>query len=229
MKITIKSVEDRTKGDKTWKVVTDEKGKERHIFDTFKDKYPLLQVGHNIELNYETREGEKYPVLVSVKEDTIEEAVKTEEKSQYTLKYFEQIQMNRRTALMQACAGYPHMKDEGLLNIAVIFVNWLEHGDIPQKTLEPLPATPQEATSVPFSGTDDPKIGTPKYDLKDDTSYGKAVNNLCKQLNWKVSNLKAFMPTIASKLGGKVDYLQFELPERIIFVRELDKQLKEMK
>ncbi len=148
MIVTIKQVEDRTKGDKTWKVLTDENGKERHVFDHLKAKWGLLQVGHNLELIYEKKAGEQYPVLVDVKESTVAEAVQKESKSDFQIHALREKATNKRTALMQAMAFYSGVRQAvpslpQVLKAAQDCFAWLEDGIIPET-----PETPEKKELV---------------------------------------------------------------------------------
>lgn len=142
MIVTIKQVEDRTKGDKTWKVLTDENGKERHVFDHLKAKWGLLQLGHNVELIYEKKSGEQYPALVDVKEATVAEAVQKESKSDFQIHALREKATNKRTALMQAMVFYSGVRQavpslSQVLKAAQDCFAWLEDGIIPPQEETP--------------------------------------------------------------------------------------------
>jgi len=175
MIVQIKKVDEASKGDNHWKVITYEKdGQEKQKAIFLKDKYDLLIEGATVDLVMKKNEANpKYWDVTDIKPATLGEAVKTEEKAQYTFKYFEQMSMNRRTALMQSVQFWATLEPDkelngadvrlGILQTAESFVNWLEKGDIPTGSPN---ASPVEAEG-PFKPDDKATVATTIKNLKE--------------------------------------------------------------
>ncbi len=119
------------------------------------DGYDDLQVGNTVEV--ETSQSGKYTNVTKI---TLVKSEPTPQPIHDAFKYFEQTQMNRRTALMQSCATTQNHDVRSILNRAEDFVNWLEKDVMPQSTEEAQIFAPQQATGVSKKGTDVTEIGT---------------------------------------------------------------------
>ncbi len=234
MILTVTKFEDKTNDKGAWYEITDEKGKRHQLFGNkipdLLSKRPLVQEGMTCKLikvqnGFREYDGKQIAnwETVDVELGTVAEAVKKEESSQYTYRYFEQMQMNRRTALMQAVQVYctEGVREFSVLSIAEDFVNWLEKGEIPTNT--PI-ASPVEAES-PYPPVSDTK--TPKgLDLTSDEAYQKTVSKIYKDSGWTAVRFTEFINTNKDKWGGKVKWKELIPGERIIFVNLLQKEAK---
>ncbi len=219
----MKKVEDRSKGDKTWKVVTDENGKERHVFEKLKEKYPLLQIGHALEFTYEKQEGSQYPVLIDIKESTVKEAVQKEESSQYSFKYIEQEKMNKRTALMQAVVhSYIDDSDYVVLIKADHYFKWLEQDLIPVENMavkQSAQGNSQEAQPKPIldnSGASDDFI-----EEMDREKLIEEARALVKQIGWTKAIIRERLVTAERYKYSEGDPLKLKDTDLQFWINDL--------
>ncbi len=225
MRVQIKKVEDASKGDNHWKVITYEKdGQDKQKAVFLKDKYSLLVEGATVELVMQKNlDNPKYWDITDIKPATFEEAVKKEESSQYAFKYYEQQQMMIRTALMQACATEQSHDVDSILKRADKFLYWENNGGVPEKPTEP---SPSEAEGPPGPVV---AIETPKGSDVSDEGYGKTFNSLCTKLGWTKSRFLEFTTEHKDRWGGKVDVEDMNPTERTVLKAWLDSEVKKIK
>jgi len=100
MIVTVKGIEEKTKGDNKWITVTDENGKTHNIFSHLKDKWALCFEGATVELVKKKNEvNPKYWDVVDIKSATVKEAVQADQSATYATKATERASIQRQVAV----------------------------------------------------------------------------------------------------------------------------------
>uniref|UniRef100_A0A6M3KZK5 Uncharacterized protein n=1 Tax=viral metagenome TaxID=1070528 RepID=A0A6M3KZK5_9ZZZZ len=138
MIITIKRVEEATKGDRSWKVIFfDKDGEERAKNIFLADKYPLLQPGATIEI-IQVKSGQ-YWDITDIKPVTEQDAVQKAQPATYSAKSTDRNSIERQQALIQAVKFVTESDYKGdvfrCIQTADIFDKWLS-GELEYKSFE---------------------------------------------------------------------------------------------
>jgi len=100
MIITIKGIEEKTKGGNKWITVTDENGKAHNIFSHLADKWALCFEGATVELVKKKNEhNPKFWDVVDIKSATIKDAVQADQSATYATKATERASIQRQVAV----------------------------------------------------------------------------------------------------------------------------------
>ena len=194
MIITVAKFDDKSTEKGAWYKVTDEKGKDHHIFSSkvsdLLSKKPLLNVGMTCELvKVKTDKGWD---TVDIKASTASQAVAKEQSGDFATFHMRQNSIEKQCSLkcaVEYCAGQP-IAD--VLHNADYFYQWLTEGIIPQVTLTTEPAKPSEPTEA-FEAL--PSVTKPEetFDLKTVASFEKERVKQCERLGWNDAEFDAWL------------------------------------
>ncbi len=229
MNITVKNFVDKSSEKGAYYVVTDEKGKDHHIFGTkvhdLLSKKPLLQIGMTAKLDkVKSPTNEKYWDTVNIEPATVLQAVNEDKSGDFAIFNLRQKSIEKQCSLKSAVEHGAGNVTE-VLQTAERFYLWLTEGIIPTKPTEAQPASPhaEEKVSTTPATTESTTF---TWDTKTVEGFKKSLDDFRAMKNMTQEQWDAFKAAHKSIWGKATALKDFTVAQMAQLSMTLDQQFK---